>query len=129
MRKWIIAFLAIIALYAGAWSYVWWGPPQLRLTAKYDLAFNFANNFHILIANNSGRLPEDWEEFEKWQMHENGSVRWTEEGTSSRLKLLSPPFEIIDNVPQYIRVIDPDLKKMEDYINMRIDDALVKEPA
>lgn len=129
MRKWIIAFFVIIALYAGAWSYVWWGPPQLRLTSKYDLAFKFANNIHVLVAKNSGRLPVNWAEFETWQQVEDGAVIWTEEGTSSRLMLLRPPFEIIDNIPRYIRVIDPDLKKMEDYINLRIDDAIVKKSA
>ncbi len=60
---------------------------------------------------------------EKWQLEANGVIKWSEEGTSGRLKLLRPPIEVIDYVPQYIRVIDPDLKEMEDYINLRIEAA------
>ena len=115
--------MAILGVYAGAWSYVWWGPPKLRLVKKYDKAFTFANDVHDLIIQRSGRLPVDWAELEKWQIEEHGTAKWTEKGTSQRLLLLPSPYETIDNVPQYIRVIDPDLKKMEDYINFRIDDA------
>ncbi len=123
MKKWLVALVIILAVYAGAWSYIWWGPPQLRLVKKHESAFSFANDVHALIANNSGRLPNSWAELEKWQIKESGTVKWTEKGTSTRLLLLFSPYEIIDNVPQYIRVLDPDLKAMEDYINLRIDAA------
>ena len=125
-KKWIIALFVILAIYAGAWSYAWWGPPQLRLVEKHDKALTFANDLHALITNHSGKMPSNWVELEKWQMESNGVVKWSEEGTSNRLKLLSPPIEVIDNVPQYIRAIDPDLKAVEDYINLRIDAARSK---
>ena len=105
---------------------MWWGPPKLRLVKKYDKAFTFANDLHELILNHSGRLPGDWAELEQWQLEVNGTVKWTEEGTSERIELLSFPYETIETVPQYIRVIDPDLEKMEDYINLRIDAAKVE---
>ena len=122
-KKCLIALSVILAIYGGAWAYVWWGPPKLRLVKQHDQAFAFANDVHALVASHSGRMPISWAELEQWQLEANGIIKWSKRGTSSRLQLVAPPIEVIDYVPQYIRVIDPDLKEMEDYINRRIDAA------
>jgi len=126
MKKWMLGFAAVTVLFSGLWSFAWWGPPKLRLVEKHGMSLEFAKTLHHLIESHSGRLPNDWEEFEQWQSQGYGVVRWSAEGTARRMKILDPPFKVIDGIPQIIRVIDPDLKAMEDYINIRVDYARSK---
>lgn len=117
MKKWSTTLIAVTVILAGCWTYLWWGPPHLRLVAKGDIAFSFAQDLREYVLAHSGELPNNWKDFEEWTSQRDGKTRWPAESTEKRMKLLSPPYEVRDGIPQCVQVIDKDLVGLEGRIN------------
>ena len=120
MKKSTIGMLIFVALVVGGAVYVWRGPPKLRLVLAGDITAAFAGDLHDFVLKNSGRLPSDWQEFEKWEMQTTGKKRWPAAEIGERMRIFAEPYRIVDGTPYFIEVTDPDIKGMEAYINRMI---------
>ena len=123
MRKWLIAFVVLLVFLVGGFSFVWWGPPNLRRVALGDITAAFAHDLHDYVLQHDGKLPADWTEFEKWETEKDGKTRWPAQVTARVMELLPEPDDALVDCPRYVRVIDPDIMAMEPYINRSIDNA------
>ena len=123
MKKWITILAVLVALIGGGFSYLWWGPPKLRLVMLGDITAAFASDLHDFVLAHSGRLPIDWKEFEEWETQKDGKTRWRADVSARVVELLSTPDGALGDCPRYIRVIDPDIKGMEHHINWMIFNA------
>jgi hypothetical protein len=126
MKKWIIALVLLLVLVGGGFSFLWWGPPKLRLVLLGDITAAFAADLRDFVLQHSGRLPTDWKEFEKWETERDGDTRWPADVSDRMMELLSPPENVLGDYPRYVRVIDPDIKVMERYINSSIYSAHIQ---
>lgn len=118
----IVLILILVALVSGI-AYVWWGPPNLRLVYFGDLTAAFAGDLHDFVVQNSGHLPTDWQEFERWEIKTHGKKRWGADDTSKRMRILREPYAVSNDIPRFIEVTDPDIKGMEAYINRFVENA------
>lgn len=117
-----ITVLIVVAVVTGL-AYVWRGPPNLRLVYFGDLTAVFAKDLHDFVLQNSGRLPADWQDFERWEVKTRGKARWTAKDTSKRMLILREPYDVSNDVPRFIEVTDQDIKGMEVYINRQVENA------
>jgi len=115
--------MLILVAVASAIAYTWWGPPNLRLVYFGDRAAAFAGDLHEFVLQNAGRLPADWQEFERWEVKTHGKKRWGASDTSKRMRIMREPYTIRSDVPQFIEVTDPNIKGMEVYINRQVENA------
>lgn len=115
-------FLILVAVVSGI-AYVWRGPPNLRVVYFGDLTAAFAGDLHDFVLQNSGSLPADWQEFERWEVKTYGKKRWGASDTSKRMRIMREPYDISSDVPRFIEVTDPDIKGMEAYINREVENA------
>lgn len=120
MKKWLTGLILLFVLIAGGFSFIWWGPPKLRLVALGDVTVVFAHDLHDYVLQHSGNLPADWKVFEKWQTEKGGKTRWPAAGTARIMQLLPEPDDALGDYPRYVRVIDPEIKPMERTINRLI---------
>lgn len=118
----IVLILILVAVVSGT-AYVWWGPPNLRLVYFGDLTASFAGDLHDFVFQSAGRLPTDWQEFERWEVKTHGRKRWGASDTSKRMRIMREPYDISSDVPRFIEVTDPDIKGMEVYINREVENA------
>ena len=118
----IVMLLILVAVVSGI-TYVWWGPPNLRLVYFGDLTAAFAVDLHDFVFQNSGRLPTDWQEFERWEVKTHGKKRWGANDTSKRMRIMREPYDTVCDVSRFVEVTDPELKGMEAYINRKVENA------
>ena len=123
MKKWIMAVVLLVAVVGGGFSYLWWGPPKLRLVARGGIAAAFTHDLHEFVLQHEGRLPTDWKEFEEWETEQDGETRWPAEASAKRFEILSPPDHALGHCPRFVRVTDPDLMWMEERINAWVNGA------
>ena len=99
---------------------MWCGPPKLRLVLKGDITAAFASDLHDFVLQHAGRVPGNWKEFGDWTTNRHGKTRWWADVSGRMMELLPQPDNALADYPRYIRVIDPDIKPMESYINRMI---------
>lgn len=125
-RKWLVACIVLLVLLFGGFSFVWWGPPDLRRVALGDITAAFAHDLHDYVLQHEGKLPADWTEFEKWEAEKDGKTRWPAEVTARIMELLPEPDDALIDCPRYVRVLDSDTIAMEPYINRMIYSAQIQ---
>jgi hypothetical protein len=119
MKKFLIALGVVLAVLIGGWCWIWWGM-GFRQVYLGDTAAVFAGDLADFVTAHNGNLPADWSTFEAWQTKRDGETRWEARATSERVQLLQPPYATTNDIPVYVRVIDPDIKGLEDSINQRV---------
>jgi hypothetical protein len=120
MKSTLIFLVVVVTVLVAGLSWLWWG---LGIQQFYQggVATAFANDLAAFVSTHNGSLPDDWVQFEAWQVERNGKAKWTAVATSKHVQLLSPPYERLhNNIPLCVRVINPSMKKTEYLINRRI---------
>jgi hypothetical protein len=88
-----------------------------------DITGAFAADVSDFVKAHHGALPTDWEQFVEWSKASRDHCRWTETELQKRFLIHISRVTNQANPPEYIRVLDPKLVRMQDYINRRVHNA------
>jgi hypothetical protein len=119
LRKILVVLAVLLVIVVGGLCYVWWGV-GIRDVWIGDTAAMFAGDVGKYVAAHGGNMPGNWKEFEDWCRQERGSRQWIAEEIQKRVELQKVPYEVVDGLPRYVRITDPQLKNMESFINRGI---------
>ena len=125
MKKVAIVLGLVFAILAAVGAYVY---SVTRPIVLGDITASWASSVRDYAIAHDATLPKTWSEFVAWEKAKDPGYGITSDEMEKRFRILERDLRKGTDSTRYIEIIDPDLKKMEDFVNRTVRSAAYDTP-
>jgi hypothetical protein len=119
----VLVFVLATLVAVGAYLFTVFGPVM-----QGDITAAWAHRVQDYAAAHDATLPRTWSDFVAWQITRQPEYTVTPGEIEKRFRILERDLRKGTDSTRYIEVIDPKLKKMEDFVNRTVRAAIYNTP-